>query len=152
MIGIEENIKKISISELKYMTITICKFDKQGKFIYAGQHQDILVYRKNDNIVESFPTEGLWIGLGYMAEDKSSFIKDYTFQLNNGDSLLVYTDGLIEGQDKNGKYLGLNGLKKIFEQNGSFSVEHIKQSILKILQNYQINDDISFLVMKKEDT
>ncbi|MCB1143029.1 MAG: AAA family ATPase [Leptospiraceae bacterium] len=149
LIGVEENIKKISLSQLKYMTITILSFDKSGTFTYAGQHQDILVYRRKTGKVEVFPTEGVWIGLGSMVEDKNEVIQDNSFTLNEGDGILLYTDGVIEGFDSEGNMLGVDGLADIYENNGTYSLNHIRDAILEQIRKYENRDDISFLLIKK---
>jgi sigma-B regulation protein RsbU (phosphoserine phosphatase) len=147
--GIEENIKKISRQEYKYMTITFLSFDESGNFTFAGQHQDLIIYRNATDTVEIIETEGIWIGMGSMMENKNKFIINKYFQLNSGDILLLYTDGITEGVNSNGEMLGIEGLANIIRENGKKSEEEIKQKILEASKEYKCNDDISFLLIRK---
>ncbi len=147
--GIEDNIRKISKYQFKYMTITIFSHDKNGNFIYAGQHQDLLIFRGENSSIESIPTEGLWIGLGKLNESNKNLIQDKSFQMKKGDTLLLYTDGVTESEEKEGKMLGVEGLTEILKNSASYSTTEIKDQILEKLENYTTKDDTTFLIIKK---
>ncbi|MBE7412543.1 MAG: AAA family ATPase [Leptospiraceae bacterium] len=149
ILGIEDNIQKISKNEYKYMTITVMNFDKTGVFHFSGHHQDILIYRKMTKTVERLETEGIWIGLGKLAQDKVGLIPNKEFFMNSGDTLLVYTDGITEGVYKDGREFGVEGLEKILQNHGDKFPDEIHSILLKKIDEIQISDDISFLVLKK---
>jgi predicted ATPase/serine phosphatase RsbU (regulator of sigma subunit)/tRNA A-37 threonylcarbamoyl transferase component Bud32 len=149
ILGIEDNIKKIAQSEFKYMTITIFKSTPDGRIMYSGQHQDLLIYRKEYNRIDQIPTEGVWIGLGQMLGEPENLLQDKEFILNSGDILLIYTDGITEGEDENGNALGVVGLGEILLNCKKTSPESIQKQILKSIQNYKSNDDISFMIIQK---
>jgi serine phosphatase RsbU (regulator of sigma subunit) len=149
ILGIEDNIKKIAQTEFKYMTITIFKSNSDGKFLYSGQHQDLLIYRKENHKVDQIPTEGVWIGLGQMVGEPENLLQDKEFTLDSGDVLLIYTDGITEGEDANGNALGVAGLGDILLNSNKSSPESIQKHILKSIQNYKNNDDVSFMVIQK---
>ncbi|MDX1957094.1 MAG: AAA family ATPase [Leptospiraceae bacterium] len=148
--GIEENIRKISRHEYKYMTVTFLSFNKEGEFSFAGQHQDLIIYRKNTNSIEKIQTEGIWIGVGSMTDHKEDLIKDKTFKMESGDILVLYTDGITEGENSDLEMLGTEGLCKLIFHNSTKTVSQIKDEILKITKEYKCNDDITFLVIQKK--
>jgi hypothetical protein len=147
--GIEDNIRKISKYQYKYMTITIFSHDKNGNFVYAGQHQDLLIFRSENSTIESIPTEGLWIGLGKLTESNNNLIQDKTFQMKKGDTLLLYTDGVTESEESEGKMLGSEGLAEILIHSKENSTTEIKDQILEKLESYTTKDDTTFLIIKK---
>ncbi len=148
--GIEDNIRKISKYQYKYMTITIFCHDKNGNFVHAGQHQDLLIFRSENSTIESIPTEGLWIGLGKLNESNKNLIQDKTFQMNKGDTLLLYTDGVTESEEKSeGNMLGVEGLSEILKNSKENSTTEIKDQILEKLESYTTKDDTTFLIIKK---
>ena len=57
-ITITKNIELMD--DFKYMTITIFVTDGNGKFTFAGLHQDILIDRSKTEKVEAIPTTGYW--------------------------------------------------------------------------------------------
>ncbi len=148
--GIEDNIKKISGFQFKYMTITLLSYEGKGKFTFAGQHQDIILYRKKTGSIERIPTEGIWIGLGKLNQSSISSIQDKTFSMENGDILFLYTDGLTESETKEGIMMGMEGVSEILLQNPNDSSASIKDKILEKLKTYTTKDDISFLILKRE--
>ncbi len=149
LIGIEENIRKITRQQYKYMTITFLNFDETGQFTFSGQHQDLLVYRQSTKTVERIQTEGIWIGLGNLAEDKDDLIVNKNFTLKSGDALMVYTDGITEGTDEDVRELGIEGLAEILQKNGSKSPDELRKIVLSKVSEIHTSDDISFLIMKK---
>jgi predicted ATPase/serine phosphatase RsbU (regulator of sigma subunit) len=148
--GIEENIKKISGSQFKYMTITVLSYEGDGIFTYAGQHQDMILYRKKSSSIELIPTEGIWIGLGKMNQTSITSIQDKRFQMNSGDTLFLYTDGLTESETSDGKMFGTEGVSEILINNESENSSNIKDNILKKLEAYTTKDDTTFLILKKD--
>jgi sigma-B regulation protein RsbU (phosphoserine phosphatase) len=150
IIGIEENIKKISGSQFKYMTITILSYEGDGIFTYAGQHQDMVLYRKNSSSIELIPTEGIWIGLGKMNQTSITSIQYKTFKMYSGDTLFLYTDGLTESETSDGKMFGIEGVSEILMNTERENSSNTKDKILKKLEVYTSKDDTTFLILKKD--
>jgi len=148
--GVEDNFKKIAGKEFKYMTITIFKTKPTGEIVYAGQHQDLLVYRSATNTVERIQTEGIWIGMGGMTSNPEEYILNKEFKLDTGDVLLIYTDGLTEGVDSFNTALGVEGLSNILKQSDKSSPDVIKENILEATKTYHCNDDVTFMVIQKD--
>jgi serine phosphatase RsbU (regulator of sigma subunit) len=101
--AIQENLRKIHPEQ--YITVMALKFDGR-RVTYAGAHQDILVYRVASNTVERLESRGVWIGL---LEEIDGLVEDDSFEMNPGDVLLLYTDGLTEAL-VDGRRPGTTGL------------------------------------------
>ncbi len=153
-ITISRNMKLID--EEGYMTITALAVDKNGGITYSGLHQDILIYRAGLNRVESVPTRGFWLGdISQLMSDMG----DDTIHLEKNDTILLHTDGItdalengITSKTKNfTMYMyGVERLKKIMEENGMKSTQKIKEAIRDSLANYECNDDVTFMVLKRQ--
>ncbi|MCP5497464.1 MAG: AAA family ATPase [Leptospiraceae bacterium] len=141
---LSNNIKMMGLD--KYMTITVFTRTSEDTFIYAGLHQPLFIYRAATGDVNAIDTSGSWWGLEDMFNDFD--IQEIKF--NQGDTLLLYTDGITEGRDKNDKMFDEVGLLKFMQQNGSKSTVEIKDELLKILKDYYNDDDITFVVIKKK--
>ena len=130
------------------MTITILSYDRNGNFTYAGQHQDILVYKKSLNKIMLYPTEGIWIGLGKLNEESEKSIIDKSFSIEKDDIIVLYTDGVTECE-KEERMLGVDGLSEIILNNSHLNVNEVQNKILETISEFESKDDTTFLILKK---
>jgi serine phosphatase RsbU (regulator of sigma subunit) len=139
---IHVNIKHLG--DDKYMTITVL-LHENGKYLFAGLHQDILIYRYAERKVESIETDGMWVGIMDQID-----LQDYEFNLQKNDVLLLYTDGITEASHPNGEMYGQENLRKVLVEYGNYSTKRIEIEILASLQEYQKKDDVTFMLLKRE--
>lgn len=148
------NIKQLG--EDKYMTITVMAAVKDGKFNFSGLHQDILIYKKETKQVITQETNGFWIGI---VDDIGDHLTDDSLTLDKGDSLLIFTDGITEARypkesDKpfsfSDSLYGAEKLQSVFKENGDKSPEEIKNAVLESLEGYEIDDDITMVILKRK--
>lgn len=150
---VSRDIKKIS--EDKYMTITVLALHENGKFHFAGLHQDIIIYRAENGQVESIATDGIWLGI--MSE-----IDDYTYDsmlsIGVNDIMMVFTDGITEARSAGFEtstdeamidMFGESRLIDIVVQHGSGGPEKIKKELLASLAGYTTRDDVTFVILKR---
>ena len=73
-----------------------------------------------------------------------------TFQLEDNDVVLLYTDGITEAKGRDGSLFGERALKKIFLSHGLKSLSEIKLEIAEKVNQHQGDalqeDDITFLL------
>ena len=141
---ITKNIKRLN--ESKYMTITALAAHKNGKLFFSGLHIDILVYRDKTETVDIIKTNGIWIGI---IDDISDHLQDNPLELAKGDTLLLYTDGLIEAKDEDGELYDMKKLQKTFTSLGKKPIDEIKQHLLDDIKDYTLNDDITIVVLRR---
>lgn len=142
----------------KYMTITLFAVDSHGNLYYAGLHQDILLFRKQQRRVERIPTDGMWVGL---IEDITPHIATHKLDVAVGDILLLFTDGLTESfydtgdsdeQIKNiDNMYGVQQLTHHFERlaRQGKKPKQIIEDLLPTLQPYRVFDDLTLLVLQR---
>lgn len=138
------NIKRLG--EKKYMTITICACLENGMLHHAGLHIDLLLYRNSTKQVERIQTSGMWIGL---VDEISDYVNDSSMKMDPQDVLLMYTDGVTEAPDKNGDLFSTDKLAGILENLGRSSLEEIQNGILSELEEYEKDDDVTMLILRK---
>ncbi len=140
-----ENIHRLG--EDKYMTITILAEHNDGQFTFSGLHQDIMIYRRKTESVESIETTGTWIGI---LENLEGMNKDDTFYLDSGDVLLLYTDGITEAMDESNNMFTDKSISKILQKLGNnVSVEIMKNQILEELKPYRLRDDVTMVIARR---
>lgn len=143
------NNVKLRMKEDHFMTLSFLSADKNGNVSIAGAHLDIYVYRKKIDQVERIPTKGMWLGILPDIKDK---IDENSFKLEDGDVMILYTDGIIEAKDKENNLYEPYRLIGVLKTVGHLSTDKIREEILKDVMSYMDRqyDDITLVVVKKK--
>jgi len=153
---IAKNIKRID--EEKFMTMILLRCREPGTFIFSGILQDIMIYRKSTGTVELVKTEGMLLGIVYDIDNR--ILRNRSLSIEVGDVLLLYTDGITEAwrkgsvpdhRDPKKDMFGYERLKDIFCSMGNRSTQEIKVGILKELDGYVCNDDVTMVIIKRKE-
>jgi len=130
--------------------ITLTLDTESGEVLLSSAgHNPPLLFKKDT--VWSVPSRGLVIGP--MPDDiLARSLKDFKFRMEEGDVLLLYTDGITEAMNHHLDEYGTERLKKVFEESVQKSageiVNSIRKSVLDFTQGYQQSDDLTILVLK----
>lgn len=100
-----EIVRKMNIRS--YMTFFMLRVEGDGVCCGVGSHQKVLLLRRRERILEIMPTHGVWLGLERI-ESGSSRLSEIRFHLEEGDLLVMYTDGLTEVRNVSGEQYGLD--------------------------------------------
>lgn len=77
-------------------------------------------------------------------------LEDDLISLNPGDCMLLYTDGLTEATDNDGKMYSDEKLMEVFQSIGHLEADEIKKSLVDSVEDFEKNDDVTFLVNKRD--
>jgi len=80
------------------VTAQLLTHQGEGRFLCVGAHQWPIVYRAKSGQCEVFESTGPWLGL----TPDQLFVPRSSIQLEPGDVLCLYSDGLPESQNANG--------------------------------------------------
>jgi sigma-B regulation protein RsbU (phosphoserine phosphatase) len=142
------NIKRMDSD--KCLSLTILNYD-QGKLTISGQHEDILVVRRN-GIIERVDTFDLGFPIG-LEPDISQFIKHVSIHLQPGDGVVLYTDGITEAQNLAKEFYGIEHLCNLVQKHWQASAHAIQKIVItdvaEYIGNQKIMDDITLLVLKR---
>jgi sigma-B regulation protein RsbU (phosphoserine phosphatase) len=127
-----------------YLTLTVLRSDGPGRFLYAGAHLDLLVRRKNGQ-VERKPTPGMWVGIVPELEN----VEESSVELEPGDALILYTDGLTEVRNAKGEQLDLAGVTPIIERTAG--ARELKDALMDAARTHLVeqDDDITVMVVER---
>ncbi len=132
-----------------FATLAIISVDTEtGDVEYANANQQsVMVIRKKKNETEFIEAESVPIGVERKTEYTSS-----SFKLNPGDSLVLYTDGIPEAMNIQGKQYGKKRLSDIIMRNMNQSSKDLAVTVRKDVQDFvgqaRQHDDQSLLIMK----
>lgn len=130
-----------------HATLTLLRYDRSGHVSFAGAHEDILVYRKDEGRCERVATPGTWVGA---RRDIRRGTIDTSLQLCAGDLILLYTDGVTELRNAGGEEFGIERLTALLGESHGEPVAEITRRILETLEAWSglPDDDITVLVAR----
>lgn len=118
-------------------------------FQYSNAGHNPPIYRPSvDTECRTLDVGGTLVGIF----PDSKFSYDELF-IRKDDIIVIYTDGVVDAEDKNGTPFGFERLCSLIDQNHRLDAEGIKNVILSELDTYTSdsshNDDITIMVLKK---
>ena len=129
----------------EHATLTILRYERNGRMRFAGAHEEILIYRSATDNVELVSTPGTWVGI----EPDLEF-EEYELELADGDLMVLYTDGVIEARSPASKLFGMERLSRLIASLGREPVHHICDRVLEAVLAWAPvpRDDITVLVAR----
>ncbi|MGA8164641.1 MAG: SpoIIE family protein phosphatase [Waddliaceae bacterium] len=138
-----------------FVTVFLCTIDIQTGmvcFCNAGHHHP-LVLHENETIEEVNTFSGM--PLGIVGEDPNSDetkFQENCFQLQSGDALVLYTDGVLEAFNENDEMFGFKGLKESLKKCANKSAANITGQIMHDVESHIGTftqwDDISLVAIR----
>ncbi len=133
----------------RFITLFAAELDPatgQLTFINAG-HNPPLIGRA-DGTLELLASGGLPLGLMDFAEYETGHA-----QLNSGDVLFIYSDGVSEANNLNEDEFGMDRLQNVISSNVARSASGIRDKVEAALSEFtgtaDPNDDITLVIVKK---
>lgn len=115
-------------------------------------HEPPLLYHHSSGEIEILEPPGLAAGIDEGPVFKRS-VKDYRFRMESGDILLLYTDGLIESEARNGDEYGNERLCEAVKKFSKLSSEDLVSSIRAEVDAFSAGmaqtDDITLIAIEK---
>lgn len=145
---IYKNVERMNSD--KNLTLTILQYNL-GKLRISGQHEEAIIIRKNHQI-ECIDTIDLGFPIG-LDIDISSLINQKLVDLESGDGVVLYTDGITEARNNKKEFYGLARLCATLSKHWHLSAEEIKEATIADLRVFigerKISDDITLLIIKE---
>lgn len=134
----------------KSLTLALLEY-RDRKLRLSGQHEEAIVIRKEGGF-ERIDTIDLGFPIG-LEEDIARFVNCASIELAVGDAVILYTDGIPEAENLQGKHYGIDRLCEVACLHVGKSAQEIQQAIIADLKQYigtqKIYDDITLLVLKQ---
>ncbi len=132
-----------------YLTAFLVRIDEKLRMTYANaSHQKALHYRRKRNTIESYDTNGLFIGA---MPDATDTYEEKFSRLEYGDMLVLFTDGITEQVNPAGEEFGLERLQELIMQHhdrsGQQIADAVREELLSFAGGSRIKDDVSMLVV-----
>jgi sigma-B regulation protein RsbU (phosphoserine phosphatase) len=98
------------------------------RYANAGHNRPLLL---RHGTCTELDAEGLVLGV-----DKGAVFEEKRLFLEKGDAVLLYTDGITEAQDKDGRLFGPVRLSDLFADHAEIPPQGIIESVIKELESF----------------
>jgi serine phosphatase RsbU (regulator of sigma subunit) len=131
-----------------FATLVVLRYDGAGQVVFAGAHEELVVWRHDKQACEIVPTPGTWVGT---IPDITPQTLDSKLQLEPGDVLVLYTDGVIEARDAKRAMFGVERVSRIVAEASTASVDEIRARVLAAVSDWQnkVDDDATLIVIRR---
>jgi phosphoserine phosphatase RsbU/P len=124
---------------------------KTNTFTYAsaGLNVSPIVIKKSGELRE-ICVDGFAICM--LGDIITPFFQDRQLQLEAGDKLLFFTDGLIEAENSHGNKYTYERLSSVISKNSLLSAQNLARALENDLMSYignkKLKDDVTFMAME----
>jgi serine phosphatase RsbU (regulator of sigma subunit) len=141
------------LEKRSFVTLSLYLIDSENhKIEYArAGHPPALFYSAKQNKLQPLEAKGLGLGI-LRNDDYEKHIAKETIHYETGDTMILYTDGIIEAPNENGEEYGVERLMSILEKNIQQNPKHLSDIVLEDLFSFNgrkaINDDYTLIIVK----
>lgn len=144
MSNLHKNFLDLNLDVESYFTIFygIVNVEKQTLRFVNGGHNSVPFHIRREAVDHlegaGYPITSLFDNIEYT---------DSEVELETGDELILYTDGITEAKNRNGEEYGFERLSEIVEQRHEKPIQAIKKSVDDFIY-YELEDDFTILRLK----
>ena len=139
-------------AEMMFVTVLYAVFDPETRtYTYSsGGHDSPLVVHSDGTATLLPPTGGVALGVMPGMEYRT-----HSVTLQEGDTVLLYTDGVTEAQDHDGQQFGLKRLREVFREGAPNGAESATKEAFRAVREFADDapqfDDITCLALSQRD-
>ncbi len=137
-----------------YFTGLIIRIKKDYLELSNAGHPKAILYQKQTGELHTIEQEGV---NQYGAIGLSGFpvnFQSLRFEMQKGDELLLYTDGITDSVNSERQYFGLERIMTVFKSHISMELKNQVQAINDVLIEYtgkqSFDDDITYIILRKK--
>jgi sigma-B regulation protein RsbU (phosphoserine phosphatase) len=131
----------------RHMTLSLLHYHQNGEIVVAGAHMDGIVWRAATKKCELLGTPGTFLAI---TEDIDHVNHETTWKLDDGDVLVLLTDGVTEAENAKGEAFEYTGVTQIVEANPQASSAAIRDAVFAGLNKHTktLVDDATIMVLR----
>ncbi|MDM8558846.1 SpoIIE family protein phosphatase [Candidatus Parabeggiatoa sp. HSG14] len=134
----------------KNLTLALVNY-QNSELRLSGQHEEMIVVRSGE--LELIDTVDLGFPIG-LDDNIADFISEAKVPLNQGDVVVLYTDGITEAENLEKEQYGLERLCEVVKQNWQRTADEIRKAVIDDVKKFigiqKVFDDITLLVLKRK--
>ena len=136
------------LGESYHLTFGLLKSLGDGDYLAAGAHEDLIVYRAATGRCERVPLIGVWFGL---MPDLPFTPQECRIHLDPGDTLVLYTDGILEAEARDGTLWEMARFEASIARHAHLPPTQMKDAIIRDVTAYMAEqrDDITMMILRR---
>jgi serine phosphatase RsbU (regulator of sigma subunit) len=142
------DLVRVRLGLRDHMTLTLLRYRNDGTVEFAGAHQEIIV-RATDGTLRTIETPGPWLGI---VPDIGPHLVDGRFQLAAGETIVLFTDGVVEARLAAGDMFGIDRLlAAMTELPHDAAPQAVRDAVLARVQatTPRLDDDATVLAIRR---
>lgn len=138
------------LGESHHLTFGLIKSLGDGDYLAAGAHEDVIIHRAATGQCETLALEGCWFGL---VKDIAGQSVDCRFHLDPGDTVILYTDGVVEAENADGALWEVERFVDSIQRHAHLTPEDMKTAILADVTGFMGTqlDDITMMILRRTE-
>jgi serine phosphatase RsbU (regulator of sigma subunit)/pSer/pThr/pTyr-binding forkhead associated (FHA) protein len=135
-----------------FMSLLVLRYDpERGSFTYTGAgHEHLIIFRHNKNACEYVKAGGVVLGV---TNDIDKYLSENVLQIDKGDMIILYTDGVTEAFNKEREQYQLESLVESSERHAHKSAQECLNGIFDDVMVFAAkapqSDDITLVTLKR---
>jgi sigma-B regulation protein RsbU (phosphoserine phosphatase) len=133
----------------EHVTLSLLRFRRDGRVVFAGAHEDMVVCRGGDAPCDVIATPGPWMGA---VRDVTGSLADGVVTLGAGDLLVLFSDGITEARSPAGDRFGIERLCAEIERRRAEAPDRIRAAVFSAVTSFTgpapQEDDMTLLVLR----
>ncbi|MBF0289047.1 MAG: SpoIIE family protein phosphatase [SAR324 cluster bacterium] len=130
----------------RFMTGLYVRITPEGSLTTTNAgHPSLILLPANDKSLYSFEAKGFPLGMF----NRNSLYETENCQLEHGDRLIMFTDGIYEWENPHGELFGMKRLLAFFQENRCSSLDNLLQDLLEQVETFaegvECADDLTLL-------
>ncbi|MCU0481924.1 MAG: SpoIIE family protein phosphatase [Anaerolineae bacterium] len=131
-----------------FVTVYHSVFFRDGRSVHVNAgHNPPLIYHRASHAITMLPIGGR--ALGWEVDNP---VQEHAIQLQGGDMVVYYTDGLTEAENANGEQYGVDRLKQVILDNSQQPAQLIMNRIVEDVQKFCAGippfDDMTVMIVR----
>jgi sigma-B regulation protein RsbU (phosphoserine phosphatase) len=134
-----------------FITLFAARYDPQSQrlhYVNAGHHPALL--RRRDGTIEELTAFGMPFGIL-----PTSSYEEQSRDLSPGDTVLVFSDGVVEAAAPDGSLFGTERLRALTAQTAETTAEAMVAEVMQTLATFQADgaqeDDVTVVALRLDD-
>jgi serine phosphatase RsbU (regulator of sigma subunit) len=142
-----ENIRR-RLGGDDHVTLVLMHVDRDGRFVFAGGHEPLLILRNGSDTCEVVDTPGPWVGI---VPDLGKGLCETHGQLHPGDLLILHSDGVVEAGARKRRPFGLDRLSHAIERARNRPLGEVCDEVLREATDWtqgEQDDDMMIVLVR----
>jgi sigma-B regulation protein RsbU (phosphoserine phosphatase) len=144
------DLVRVRLGLRDHMTLTLLRYRDDGRVEFAGAHQEIIV-RATGGTPRTIETTGPWLGI---VPNIGPHLVEGRFQLAAGETMVLFTDGVVEARLAAGDMFGLDRLlAAVTELPPDATAQAVRDAVFARVQAAapKLDDDATVLAIRRLD-